>query len=74
MVACIKLKLRFSKYCQDAYIKDVALFNNSLQPKAVNFCPKNSILDTGRGLDFIGGKYDFPITVKSSLPHKWLLN
>ena len=75
MVTSIKWKLRFNKYCQDACnIKDGALCNNSLQLKAGNLCWKNSILDTSRGLELTVGKYDFLITVKGCLSHKWLLN
>ena len=75
MLASIKWKLHFNKFCQDACNnKNGALFNNSLQLKPVNFCCKNWILDTSRALNITVGKYDFPTTVKGCLPHKWLLN
>ena len=52
MAASIKWKLRFNKYCQDAWnIKDGAVCRNSLQLREMNFCCKNSIFDTSRGLD-----------------------
>ena len=80
MVASVKWKLLFDKYCHKRQIKNVcnildgALCDNSLQLKAVNFCYKNSILDTSRSLDPTVAKYNFPITVTGCLPHKLLLN
>ena len=47
------------------------LFDNSLQLKAVN---KILIVDTSRGLEPTAVKYDFPVTVKGCLAHKWLFN
>ena len=80
MVASVKWKLLFDKYCHQRQIENVcnisdgALCDNSLQLKAVNFCYKNSILDTSRGLEPTVVKYDFLITVTDCLPHKLLLN
>ena len=80
MIASVKMKITCwqilsSKTDPDVCnISDGALCNNSLQLKAVNFCYKNLILDTSRGLDPTIVKYDFPITVTGCLPHKLLLN
>ena len=77
MVASVKWKLLFDKYCHQRQIENVcnisdgALCDNSLQLKAVNFCYKNSILDTSRGLDPTVVKYDFPITVTSHINYYW---
>ena len=77
-ITVIKDRSRMSATSQmELFVTTTKLFNilgdNSLLLKAVNFCYKNSILDTNRGLDPTVVKCS-PITVNGCLPRKLLLN